>query len=143
VSVLSRIVPSRVVAIVALATLGGITACASAPVRVAGERHASSALFIAPYEVESTVASSAEDLLRRRRPHLLLPRAMHGSPARETTPLVYIDDVRQGGIEVLRLVPAGTIVDVRYLSWMEADARFTGRHPAGVILIRTRRPPTR
>ena len=136
---LSRIVSPRFVALLPLVVLGGMIACAHAPLRVAADHRASSALFIAPYEVESTAASSAEDLLRRRRPHLLLPRAMHGSPARESTPIVYLDDVRQGGIEVLRLVPAGRIVDVRYLPWMEADARFTGRHPAGVILIRTRR----
>jgi len=125
----------------ALTALGGLTACAGGSAHRLGvaEVRTSSVQFIAPYEVAATAASSAEDLLRRRRPHLLLPRAMHGEPSREGTPLVYIDDVRQGGIGVLGLVPAGTILDVRYLPWMEADARFPGRHPAGVILIRTRR----
>ena len=136
----SPIVSFRFVAIAVLATLDGLTACAPTHAHVGADTRASSAVFIAPQEVASTTASSAEDLLRRRRPHLLLPRAMHGSPARESTPLVYVDDHREGGIEILRLVPAATIVDVRYLPWMEAEARFIGRHPAGVILIRTRRP---
>lgn len=136
---LSPIVSSRFMAIAVLVTLDGVTGCAHPPVSRLADAHASSVLFIAPSEVTSTVANSADDLLRRRRPHLLLPRAMHGSPARQATPLVYIDDVRQGGIEVLPLIPAATVVDVRYLPWMDADARFTGRHPAGVILIRTRR----
>jgi hypothetical protein len=59
------------------------------------------------------------------------------------TPLVYVDDVRQGGIGMLGMVPAQRIIDVRYLTWMEAEARYPGRHPAGVILVRTKRstPP--
>jgi hypothetical protein len=94
--------------------------------------------FIAPTEVAATAASSAEDLLRRRRPHLLLARALHGQPNIEGTPLVYVDDVRQGGVGVLGMLPAQRIIDVRYLPWMEAEARYPGNHPAGVILIRTR-----
>jgi hypothetical protein len=122
----------------ALIALGGLAACAGGSVHGVADVRSSSAQFIAPYEVAATAASSAEDLLRRRRPHLLLARALHGQPTIEGTPLVYVDDVRQGGIGVLGMVPAQRIIDVRYLGWMEAEARYPGRHPAGVILIRTR-----
>ena len=125
--------------LVGLLALDGLAACAGAPIRERPEARASSMQFIASREVDATAASSAEDLLQRRRPHLLLPRALHGQPTREDTPLVYVDDVRQGGIGVLRLLPAQNILDVRYLTWMDAEARFPGRHPAGVILVRTRR----
>jgi hypothetical protein len=124
----------------ALAALGSLAACAGGSVhgsRVA-EVRTSSVQFIAPYEIAATAASSAEDLIRRRRPHLLLARALLGQPSVEGTPLVYLDDVRQGGIAMLGMVPAQRIIDVRYLPWMEAEARYPGRHPAGVILIRTR-----
>ena len=128
----------------ALAALGSL-ACAGGSVQRVGvsEFRTSSVQFIAPSEVAATAASSAEDLLQRRRPHLLLARALHGQPSVQGTPLVYIDDVRQGGINVLGMVPAQRIIDVRYLPWMEADARYPGQHPAGVILIRTRKatPP--
>jgi hypothetical protein len=129
----------------ALAALGSLVACAGGPVHGVGvtDVRASSVQFIGPYEVAATAASSAEDLLRRRRPHLLLARAPHGQPNVEGTPLVYVDDVRQGGIGMLGMVPAQRIIDVRYLTWMEAEARYPGRHPAGVILVRTKRstPP--
>jgi hypothetical protein len=129
----------------ALAALGSLAACAGGPVHGVGvtDVRASSVQFIGPYEVAATAASSAEDLLRRRRPHLLLARAPHGQPNVEGTPLVYVDDVRQGGIGMLGMVPAQRIIDVRYLTWMEAEARYPGRHPAGVILVRTKRstPP--
>ena len=126
--------------VAALTALGSLAACAGGSVHGVGvtEVRRSSVQFIAPYEVAATAASSAEDLLRRRRPHLLLARALHGQPNIEGTPLVYVDDVRQGGIAVLGMVPAQRIIDVRYLPWMEAEARYPGRHPAGVILIRTR-----
>ena len=124
----------------ALAALGSLAACAGGSLEKVGvaELRTSSV-----HEVGATAASSAEDLLRRRRPHLLLARALHGQPNVEGTPLVYVDDVRQGGIGVLGMVPAQRIIDVRYLPWMEADARYPGSHPAGVILIRTRKatPP--
>lgn len=131
--------------VAALAALGSLVACAAGSVQRVGvtDGRTSSVQFIALYEVKATAASSAEDLLRRRRPHLLLARALHGQANVDGTPLVYVDDVRQGGINVLGMVPAQRIIDVRYLSWMEADARYPGQHPAGVILIRTRRstPP--
>jgi hypothetical protein len=124
----------------ALAALGSL-ACAGGSVQRVGvsEFRTSSVQFIAPSEVAATAASSAEDLLQRRRPHLLLARALHGQPSVQGTPLVYIDDVRQGGINILGMVPAQRIIDVRYLPWMEAEVRYPGQHPAGVILIRTRR----
>jgi hypothetical protein len=129
----------------ALAALGSLAACATGSVQRVGvtEVRRSSVQFIAANEVAATSASSAEDLLRRRRPHLLLARAPHGQPNVEGTPLVYVDDVLQGGIGMLGMVPAQRIIDVRYLTWMEAEARYPGRHPAGVILVRTKRstPP--
>ena len=122
----------------ALAALGGLTACAGGPVHGVAEIRPSSVQFIAHYEVAAAAASNAEELVRRRRPHLLLPRVLHGQPSREGTPLVYVDDVREGGVAMLGLVSAQKILDVRYLTWMEAESRYPGRHPAGVILIRTR-----
>src|SRR5215204_3913260 len=71
----------------ALAALGGFTACAGGPVGRVAEVRASSVLFIAPHEVAAAAATNAEDRLRRRRPLLLLPRALHGQPSREGTPL--------------------------------------------------------
>jgi hypothetical protein len=51
---------------------------------------------------------------------------------------VYVNDIPEGGLEVLHLVPANSILDVTYVPSAEADSRFTRDHPAGAIVIRTR-----
>jgi hypothetical protein len=100
--------------------------------------------FVARDEIAATAARNAEDLLQRLRPQMLLARVAHGSGSgTSATPTVYVDEVREGGIEVLQLVPARSIVDVTYLRAVEADRRFVGRHPAGAIVIRTRRTTPR
>ena len=94
--------------------------------------------FIGRDEVVASFAHNAEDLLRRLRPHLLEPRAAQWHAGQTyATPLVYVNDVREGGLEMLHLVPASWILDVTYLTPVEASVRFTGDHPAGAIVIRT------
>lgn len=91
-------------------------------------------------ELALTQEASAYDALARTRPELLRARATRydagiGGP---TSPAVYLDDVRQGGIEALRTIPARAVLEVRYLSEIEANLRFTGGHPAGAIVVRTK-----
>jgi hypothetical protein len=90
-------------------------------------------------EIRATPARNAEDLLQRLRPQWLLPRVARGRahPA-QTTPTVYVNDVRQGGIDVLHLLPTERIVAIICLPAVEADRTFTGSHPGGAIVIRTR-----
>jgi hypothetical protein len=95
--------------------------------------------FIGPDEVRATSARNAEDLLQRLRPQLLLPRAARGrGDGAQATPIVYFNDVRQGGIETLHLVPIQSIVAITYLPAVEADRTLVGPHPAGAIIIHTR-----
>lgn len=95
-------------------------------------------------EIEAVQARNAEDLLQRVRPHLLLPRAVHGRGLLVyATPVVYLNDVRQGGLEVLHHLPVHPIVEISYLPAVDADHALVGRHPAGAIMIRTRTAPRR
>jgi hypothetical protein len=90
-------------------------------------------------EILASPARDAEDLLQRVRPQLLLPRALRGRGVLAyATPIVYVNDVRQGGIDVLRLVPVSSIAEIIYLPSVEADNALVGLHPAGAIVIRTR-----
>ena len=90
-------------------------------------------------EIAATRARSARDLLQRARPQLLLPRAVRGRGLLlHATPLVYVDDVRQGSLEVLDHLPVHPIVEIVYLPAAEADRTLVGLHPAGAIVIRTR-----
>jgi len=93
-------------------------------------------------EIETTAARDAEDLVQRARPQFLLPRAVRGRGLLlHATPIVYVDDVRQGGVEVLHHLPVHSIVEIVYLPAVEADRTLVGLHPAGAIIVRTRATP--
>jgi hypothetical protein len=90
-------------------------------------------------EIATTPARNVEDLLQRARPQLLLPRAVRGRGLLTyATPIVYVDDVRQGGLEMLHHLPVHSVVEIVYLPAVEADRVLVGRHAAGAIIIRTR-----
>jgi hypothetical protein len=131
----SSTLAALIVAISAAGCSGGtsIDRSSQAPV----PRRARSMRFIGRDEVLAASARNAEDLLQRVRPQLLEPRAAQGGagPA-YATPLVYVNDSREGGLEVLHLVPANSILDITYLTPLEANIRFTGYHPGGAIVIR-------
>jgi hypothetical protein len=83
--------------------------------------------------------ASAEEVIRRLRPELLRPRRAHsGFQTLYQTPVVYLNGVRLGGLEMLATIPATVMQDVRYLSEVEAGLRFMGDHPVGAIVVRTR-----
>ena len=93
-------------------------------------------------EIEVTPARNAEDLLRRVRPHLLLPRPVRGRGLLvHATPVVYVNDVRQGDVEVLHHLPVHSILEINYLPAVDADRALIGLHPAGAIVVRTRPAP--
>lgn len=93
-------------------------------------------------EIEATPARNAEDLLRRVRPHLLLPRPVRGRGLLvHATPVVYVNDVRQGDVEVLHHLPVHSILEINYLPAVDADRALIGLHPAGAIVVRTRPAP--
>jgi hypothetical protein len=83
--------------------------------------------------------ASADEVIRRLRPELLRPRRAHsGFQTTYQTPVVYLNEVRLGGLEMLSTIPASVLQDVRYLSEVEAGLRFMGDHPVGAIVLRTR-----
>jgi hypothetical protein len=85
--------------------------------------------------------TSLEAALQRLRPEWLRlnPSARQvGQPARAS---VYVDNVYAGDLDVLRLVPVSTVIDVRFLAPSAARDQFGAmcRCEAGVILVATRR----
>jgi CRISPR/Cas system-associated exonuclease Cas4 (RecB family) len=50
---------------------------------------------------------------------------------------VYVDDLPFGTSEALRLIPLDQVRLIRYISPVEADLRFGGRHVSGAILVTT------
>ncbi|HYD52776.1 MAG TPA: hypothetical protein VEA99_09125 [Gemmatimonadaceae bacterium] len=94
---------------------------------------------IARVEILGSGAQTAEEVVRRFRPSALTPVRPRGAIDPSLyLPAVYIDDVRSGGVEILRGFPASALREVRFYTETEANVRYLGPHPVGAIALRTR-----
>lgn len=83
---------------------------------------------------------TAMALIRRLRPAWLRARGQDSLGDRSTTfPVVYIDDIRHGGLETLHDIPAAEILSVRFVGAADATTRWGTGHPSGVINVITGR----
>ena len=91
-------------------------------------------------ELRSVSLSNALEAVRRFRPEFL---RTHGSLAsvdpNAGMAMVYLDGVRQGGLDALRSIPVAPIYEIRYLSASAAADQYGPFYPGGVIAVRTRR----
>ena len=89
-------------------------------------------------EIQTARVNDAYEAVVRFRPEFLSRRSMAAvtDPA-TNAPVVYVNGVRQGSAEVLRSIPAGTVVEIRYLSGTAASSQFGPYHAAGVLAVRT------
>ncbi len=53
--------------------------------------------------------------------------------------VVYIDDIKQPGIDDLKSVRAGEVKEIRYLTGTEASGRYGQGHEGGAIMVKTNR----
>ncbi len=109
---------------------------------IALARPGSDVLTAAEWSATPTLASStAYDVVMRLRPTYLDPRsARAGSLAgRGLPPAVFVDGMHSGGPEALRLIPAATIKEVRYVRPTDALHRYGPSYSTGVIVVRLRR----
>ena len=132
----------RVGALVSLTLLG----CAppSASVRAPQPKHLYE-IDYAEIEAELSKGGSTYDLVQRLRPSML---AAHGTEAgpQSRSPMweanssikVYLDGIRYGGVESLATIPASSVVEVRWLSAMDATTRFGTGNIAGAIAVTSR-----
>ncbi len=94
-------------------------------------------------EIEQSAANrplrSAYDVIQYLRPNFLKMRGTtSGAAAGATAPVVYLNNVRFGGPEVLHSIYTEQIIEIRYLSPSDATTRFGIGHPGGAILITTK-----
>jgi hypothetical protein len=128
--------------LVVIACLGGLSTCASRTREGGTPRTDSRILTYA--EIQDAAQQNIGnlyDLISTRRSQWL--RSRSGVPTRgaatEYTVSVWMDGIRLGGQEQLRLVPLSTIVEVRYLTPSEAQASLGLNNLGGAIAISTRR----
>jgi hypothetical protein len=96
--------------------------------------------LIALDEIEASNTTNAYDLINQVRPNWLRGR---GQPSirysQVQLPVVYLEDRRQGDLNVLRSFPTGSIAELRYINATTATTRFGNGHAGGVIQIVPRR----
>jgi len=81
-------------------------------------------------DVYQAVSQLRPEFLRRR----LIPPSLQ--LARVSVD-VFVDEVPFGSAESLRQIPLERVRLIRYMSRTDAEIRFGGYHPAGVILVTT------
>lgn len=90
-------------------------------------------------EMAASGAASADQAIRRLRPEMLRPRRSHsGAGSTYMLPILYLDEQRLYDFDLLSTIPADQVREVRLLSETEANMRYSGAHPVGALIIRTR-----
>ena len=90
-------------------------------------------------EIGLAKVNDAHDAIMHLRPEYLRGRAAPGFGPTGAAPVVYLNGVRQGETDILRTIPVGVVLEVRYLTPAEGSDQFGPYHPGGVIAVRTRK----
>lgn len=91
-------------------------------------------------EIQAARVHNAHEAVARLRPEFLgrmaapVPADPNGG-----LPIVYLDGIRQGGVDALRTIPIAPILEIRFLSAAAASDEFGPYYPGGVIAVRTRK----
>lgn len=118
-----------------LFTAIGCTASANASGAAAHGNSRPSANLITAEQVGNAQAGSAYEVISRVQPSMLRQRRARAGLADEAALVVYVDAVRYGSVDALKNIPASSIEEIRYLSPIEATARYGQGHNGGVILV--------
>ncbi len=92
-----------------------------------------------------SVITTAYDAVERLRPRWLRPHDLarlpgkSGDPLRVATVQVYLNDFNVGDVDYLKMIPAGTIREMRWLSQNETSARY-GPTDGQTAIVVTRKP---
>ena len=90
-------------------------------------------------DLEGASYANAYQAIQSLRPNWLWNRSNATLSDPEPLPLVYVDGVRSGDLEVLRLVSVDAVDTISRLSPSDATTRWGTGHLAGAIDVRTRR----
>jgi hypothetical protein len=126
-----------VFAVMLLASAGCSTGPASGASYPAPNR---TVLFADEIDKSGGLGRNAYDLLAQLRPEFLRSRGAttlqkNSAPSTAT---VYLDGVKYGDLQSLKLISAEHITIIRYLNGSEATTRYGTDHVGGAILITTK-----
>lgn len=122
-----------------LGGLGIVAACASQGTGTSDNRRTD---VISRSEIVESGASTALEVVEMLRPQFLLPRG--GTSIRDGAgggqpPQVFVDGLELGGPDVLREIPASTVVEIRYERNRDTETRLGSGQYGGVIHVKTGR----
>jgi hypothetical protein len=120
------------IALAACSSTGATDGTAERPARRA------SSTLIPSEEVRASNAANAFELIQSARPGWLRKQGAV-SFRMDGEVLVYLDDVRLGGLDALHSLPLSGIDSIRFLDSTTASARFGLSHPHGAIQIAPRK----
>lgn len=117
------------------------------------ERPKSGPFYLAEAEIRDSGARDAHELIYNTRMHWLVTRGANSvaeiargeaegdfvinvTPGRDKI-IVYMDDVRLGGVDTLRDVPVDGLTSARFFDAREATLRYGTGHAHGAILLST------
>jgi outer membrane receptor protein involved in Fe transport len=90
-------------------------------------------------EITYSRATTAYDAVQRLRANFLSRRAETSFLGTSTSsPTVYVDGLKFGGIDALRGIPAAQIATIQLLRSWDAATRYGNSNTGGVIAITTR-----
>ncbi len=126
----------RIPTIALTALMIGLTASCATTTQSATGR--SSRNLLTAEDLQGQSERNLHDFLARRRPNWLRPQG--ANLATGTTPVVvYMNNVRMGGVEVLADLPLEEVEQVRFVDGTDAATRYGLNTDGGVIEVTTRR----
>jgi len=129
---MSKLTP-RCIALLLLVTLA---ACAGS--RAGSPREAGRTDRLTQADIGDTAYSDLYEFVLAKRASWLRPRGRDSLVGNPSQVVVYVDDVRVGGVEALRTVHPMEIEYVRYFDPIQASSRWGFDHGSGAIYVVTR-----
>jgi hypothetical protein len=111
--------------------IAAITACASQRGSDTGATPLSAPGVMTESEIFESRATTAYDAIERKHPLFLFSKVDLGPTAERE---VYLNGVRLGGVNELRLIPAKEVKEIRFVRAIDGGAFGVGRS-AGAILV--------
>ncbi len=95
----------------------------------------SSRNVITAEELATANASTVYEAVERLRPQFLQTHGAVSMQDMTADILVYMDNVRVGGVDVLRRIEPGQVQEIRYVNAKDATTRYSTGHGGGVIEV--------
>jgi len=131
-------IKKRLLLAAAVLAMVGCATPAASPTEATSDRPARQRNLITQEEIRESPPTAASLLIRRLRPNWLRGRGASSIVGGGEFPVVYIDEIRNGGLEVLDRISTNSIAQITFIPGRDAATKFGINHGAGAIMIKIR-----